>query len=115
MNYSELSGLFKDIIALSKKAKDYKLTQITLELEHQTMDMYQENIDLKHKIEKMENDNDFSKNIQIKDGVYYYKDEPDPYCIRCWDADKKKVHVFKTDYGTWVCPEEVFQERKQGK
>ena len=115
MNYSELSGLFKDIIAWSKKAKDYKLTQITLELEHQTMDMYQENIDLKHKIEKMENDNDFSKNIQIKNGAYYYKDEPDPYCIRCWDVDKKKVHVFKTEYGTWICPEEILQERKQGK
>lgn len=79
MNYSELSGSLKDVIALSKKAKDYKLTQITLELEHQTMDMYQENIDLKRKIEKIENDNYFSKNIKIKDGVYYFKDEPDPY------------------------------------
>lgn len=61
MNYSELSGLFKDIIALSNKAKDYKLTKVILE--HLTMDMHQENIDLKHKIEKIENDNDFSENI----------------------------------------------------
>lgn len=113
MNYSDLSSLIKDIYKLSEKAKDRKLDQEILELDHQTMDLYQENTDLKHKIEKMESDNDFSKNIQIKDGVYYYKDEPDPYCIRCWDADKKKVHVFKTEYDAWVCPEEIYQEKRK--
>lgn len=113
MNYSDLSGLIKDIHKRSEKAKDRKLDQEILELNHQTMDLYLENIDLKHKIEKMENDNDFSKSIQIRDGVYYYKNEPDPYCMRCWDANKKKIHVVKTQYDIWICPEEIYQERKR--
>ncbi|MBI0093064.1 hypothetical protein H3T48_04955 [Lactobacillus sp. M0403] len=113
MNYADFSELFKDIIGLAKKAKDYKLTNVILELQNRTMNLIQENIDLKDQLSKQKDDEDFAKNIKLTEGVYYYKDEEVPYCTRCWDADKKRIHLEKDEYdGIWFCPEEIFLRKK---
>lgn len=112
MNYSDFSELFRDIIGLVKQAKDSKLKNVILELQNKTMDLIQENIDFKDQLSKQKDNDDFVKNIKLIDGVYYYKYEKVPYCVRCWDADKKRIHLQKSEYGTWICPEEIFLRNK---
>ncbi|KJY56134.1 hypothetical protein JF76_07410 [Lactobacillus kullabergensis] len=112
MNYSDFSSLFKNIIELAKKIKDSKVKNAILELQNKTMDLIQENIDLKDQLSRKKDEDEFAKNIKLTDEGYYYKDETTPYCIRCWDADKKRIHLQKSGYGTWICPEEIFLKNK---
>lgn len=112
MNYSDFIKMFENIISLAEKAKDFKLTTAISELSVKTLKLVQENADLKDKLNKQKDNDDFAKNLRITDEGYYYKDEAIPYCIRCWDADKKRIHLQKDGYGTWICPEEIYQRRK---
>ena len=104
MNYSDFIKMFENIISLAEKAKDFKLTTAISELSVKTLKLVQENADLKDKLKKQKDNDDFAKNLRITDEGYYYKDETIPYCIRCWDADKKRIHLQKDGYGTWICP-----------
>ncbi|AWN33739.1 MULTISPECIES: hypothetical protein [Lactobacillus] len=112
MNYSDFIKMFENIISLADKAKDLKLTRAINELGVKTLKLVQENADLKDKLNKQKDDDDFAKSLRITEEGYYYKDETTPYCIRCWDADKKRIHLQKSEYGTWICPEEIFLRNK---
>jgi hypothetical protein len=43
-----------------------------------------------------------------RDGMCYAKDEPHPYCVKCYDVDGKRVHLLRdvnfSNRHVYICP-----------
>ena len=87
----------KEIADLIKKAGDIELYRKIIELEGEIIDLTRENRDL------VENNRELRELLDIKDKLtyrkpFYYQEGDDvPYCPRCWESDRKCVHVIGPD------------------
>ena len=75
-------------------------------------DAQEENRQLKVRITELERFHDISVQFDLDQGVYWYRGYP--YCINCWDADRKPIllegpyRIANTSGSVadqeWVCP-----------
>lgn len=91
------------------KAKIAELAEHLMEARTGLLDAQEEIIRLRAKIGELETAQQFRGKLALKQGVYWEEgDTKQPYCTRCFDADKKAIRLTKhpiSHFGTWLCPQ----------
>lgn len=88
----------KEVAELVKKYNDLDLYQKIIDLRDEIFNLREENLSLKEKNKELENAFNIRGKITREDTVYYLTTENGeklgPYCMTCWDDDKKLINVF---------------------
>ena len=95
----------KEIAKLVKKYNDQELYEKIVNLREQILALREDNLKLKEQIKKIEAAGDIEKKIIREGNCYYFADDSDrknPYCIPCWDYEKKLVGLI-IGQGTIKC------------
>ena len=75
------------------------------------LDAKEEEATLKSRITELERVRDISKDFEYEEGVYWHRGYP--YCVNCWDSDRKPIRLEgpyriantqSSEYRQWTCP-----------
>jgi hypothetical protein len=82
------------------------LTQTLAEAKLKLVDVQEENITLRERITKLEDEIEVQKNL-IWEPPYYWVNKEDkkegPFCQHCYDNDKKLIHLQSPSKGKFFC------------
>ena len=97
----------KEIAALVKKYEDQDLYQRIVDLRDEIFALREENLSLKETLKQMQDAADISDDL-VREGNFYYRklaggSKAGPYCLACWDGDRKLVSVQLYRYGQYQC------------
>jgi len=97
----------KEIAHLIKKYNDQELYQKIVDLRDEIFELRDENLSLKEKVRELLNAADVSNQL-TRNGNQYLRRHPDgsesgPYCMTCWDYDRKLVNLLKLPRGFIRC------------
>jgi len=98
----------KDVVTLVQKADNIDLVKHVLALQTQAQELIEENRNLKEKVRELEGLLQLAKSLSFQAPFYVADGDPVPFCPRCWEADRKPVHVVKIFGGArtrWDCVE----------
>jgi len=96
----------KEVAELVKKYNDLDLYQKIVDLRDEIFKLREENLALRGRAKELEKSKDISSRLRRDGNVYRLKEadgsESGPYCMTCWDADRKLVNVIisKDRFGT---------------
>lgn len=100
---------FKEVADLVKKVGDIELYRRIIELEGEVIEVTRENRLMEAKVEQLESLLRLKEKMDFREPFYFYEGDSVPYCPRCWEADKKAVHVVTifsdTSRQRWDCPQ----------
>lgn len=111
VSFSDVSKSISAIAEIAKRIKNYELTEQVSDLRGLLMDLLDENTQLRSELEKAQLNSDFAHKAVFKDGMYWLKGDSTPFCQRCWEIDHNIVHLGPAGYGTYYCPEELYQRK----
>jgi hypothetical protein len=83
----------KEIAEFVKKYNDDELNQKIGALEGQILALITQIRSLEEAREEKERTLSLIKKMQFKKPFYFQKDDPVPFCPRCWDKEKNPVHL----------------------
>ena len=85
----------KDISALVKKYNDLELMRRIVDLQQEVFDLQQTNLDLQKQIAALRESRQAEGSMIPRPPFnYYYRDgDPVPFCPKCWENDKKPIHL----------------------
>jgi hypothetical protein len=87
----------KDLYRLIEKYNDGPMMKAITELRDDVFRLSEENRDLKAKVRELEEQLSIKAKLFREKNNYYYTDESGkkmgPYCMTCWDGDRKLVNV----------------------
>jgi len=99
-------GIIQDsveVVKLAIKFANPELIERVTALNEQVLDISGKNIECQQKIARLEKElqeaNDKLKlvgEVERKDGYVYLKTEGEPCCSRCFDVDRRLVHIIET-------------------
>lgn len=105
-----LIGTIGTVIKLAGSAKNMEMVNAALELQQKVNDvqmamsnLIDENHTLKQQVRELETRAKLESELRFEQNVYWrYRDgaekpETTPYCPRCWDYEKKLVHLNRGD------------------
>jgi len=99
----------KDVAILVQKADNIDLVKHVLALQTQVQEILDENRALKSRVEELEMLLSFAKTVKFQAPFYFAENDNIPLCARCWEVNKKAVHVVSiykgSDGDRWDCPE----------
>lgn len=99
----------KEVAVLVQKADNIELVKHVLALQTQAQEMLDDNRALKARVEELERLLTFAKTVKFQAPFYFAESDNIPLCARCWEVNKKAVHVVSiykgTDDDRWDCPE----------
>lgn len=99
----------KDVAVLVQKADNIQLVKHVLALQTQAQEILDENRALKTRVEELERLLTFAKTVKFHAPFYFAENDNVPLCARCWEVNKKAVHVVSIFKGAendrWDCPE----------
>lgn len=84
---------YKDIVELMKKGSTLEAQEKIMELREAVIELQDENSELKNHIKEMESQLKFNSSLRFESPFYYSENDEVPYCPKCWEADKKAVHL----------------------
>jgi hypothetical protein len=96
----------KEVAELVRKYNDLDLYQKILDLRDEIFALREENLALRERMKEFEKAQVIAKEIRRDGNVYRRRSsdgtESGPYCMTCWDADRKLVNVIlsKDRFGT---------------
>lgn len=85
---------YRDIVDLIKKGSTIEAQEKIMDLREIALGLQEENLALRDEIRQLRAALDIVPTIKRKGNCYYRLDDIDfdhPYCITCWDADRKLV------------------------
>ena len=88
----------KEVAELVKKYNDLDLYQKIIDLRDEIFTLREQNLEIKERNKELEEALSLKGKIQKEGNVYYVinNDEKDgPFCITCWDDDKKLIHLYE--------------------
>jgi len=98
---------YKDISELLKKGLTIEAQEKIMELREAAIELQEENFTLKAKVKELEEALSFKGQLQRVNNVYYAQSNGTrvggPYCLACWDGDRKLVNVMEFSYGVIKC------------
>jgi hypothetical protein len=98
---------FKDLFKLADAVNNLDLYKKLTELQTRAMELEEENRTLKDEIRTIREQQDISGRMIVNDNSYYVDDGKQldgPFCMRCWDADRKLIRERKgATPGTHFC------------
>lgn len=97
----------KQIADLVKKYNDQELYERIVTLREEILALREENIKLKEALAKNEADAAINEKLVRIGNCYFFKDDTKkerPYCLTCWDADRKLVSLILSSdhWGTHI-------------
>jgi len=96
----------KEVSELIKKYNDQDLYERIVELREQILSLREENIQLREELGNLIKASEIEEEI-IKHGNCYFKKSDEnkdhPYCMTCWDVDKRLVSLLQGLHGTITC------------
>jgi hypothetical protein len=84
---------YNDIVALIKKGSTLEAQEKIMELREAVLELQEENTEQRRRIEALEQQLAFHKALRFDSPFYYAEGDSVPFCPRCWEADKKAVHL----------------------
>jgi len=95
----------KEIADLVKKLDDVDLYRRILTLEQEVFELNEENRSLKERISNLENIKDITSKMTFKSPFWYMEDDEIPHCPRCWESDKRTIHLVEIPDHGFECPQ----------
>jgi hypothetical protein len=97
----------KEIADLIKKYNDQELYERIVTLREEILELREENILLKQNVNKLKEEQAIGSRLIRKGNCYFFTDdekEERPYCLTCWDYDRKLVSLIlsKSGWGTHI-------------
>ena len=83
----------KEVADLIKKIGDIELYRKIVELEGEIVELTRQKRSLEEKTETLEKLLALKQEMVFKKPFYYQDKDPHPYCPKCWEADKKAIHL----------------------
>lgn len=83
----------KDVADLVKKFNDIELNRRILNLENEVLDLSRDKRRAEEKVEELERALKFSRELVLRDGLYWVEGDSTGFCTACWDAKRLAVHV----------------------
>ena len=96
----------KDLAVLVQKADNLELLKHVLALQSQVQDMFNENRTLRDKVGALEATIELARSLSFRAPFYFVVGDETPFCPRCWEVDRKAVHVvliFRNGSTRWDC------------
>ena len=94
----------KDVVLLVQKTDNVELLKNVLSLQSQAVDIQIENQALRDKVKALEERLAFAGTLRFEPPLYYAGDDGTPYCARCWEADRRAIHLKGAWSGRrWEC------------
>ena len=96
----------KEIANLVKKYNDQDLYERIVSLREQILELREDNIKLKEQFKELSKAKDIEDKLVRIGNAYYFKDDSthkNPYCLACWDHDKKLVSMVFGLHNTIRC------------
>ncbi|MDO9465541.1 MAG: hypothetical protein Q7J67_09635 [bacterium] len=96
----------KELAELIKKYNDQDLYQRIVDLRDEIFALREKNLNLKEELRVIKADRDVEAQLTKERNVYFRVDpngtRSGPYCMMCWDSDRKLVNLTQEDGGyTW--------------
>ena len=89
-----------------READKIEQYQLILSTQQQLIDMQKHIAELEAKINELAEQLNISHELSYEKDVYWRTkagSEDGPYCPRCWDVDRKLVHLSNTRTGFYYC------------
>lgn len=106
---------FKDLFKVAETVNNIDLYKKLSELQNSVYGLEEENRALKEELRRRDEQRDIGGRLHPKDNAYYLDDGKQldgPFCLRCWDVDKKLVRErHGATAGTHYCPECSYRRR----
>jgi len=99
--------LIKDAVNIASKAGNRELFDKLIDVQKGSLDLLDENRQLKLKIAELEDNSELTKSLIFKYNCYYKPDDKnydEPFCTNCWDSNHKliRMHKYEDRIGPWV-------------
>ena len=103
----------KEVADLIKKVGDMELYRKMIELQAEVIQLADRNSHLSQEVAELKAKVELRATMKFHDHFYWREGDPDPYCPRCFDVDRKAVHVIGPRAGSlpWTCPQCKFETR----
>ena len=94
----------KDVATLVQKTDNIELVKHILSLQTQALEMQEENRSLRERVGELEGILDFARSLRFEAPFYFGAKDRVPYCARCWEANRRAIHL-KSDWNgrRWEC------------
>ncbi len=131
MDFAGITTLFKEVLALAKKAKNQAVIEKLMDLQEGIFDMRDENHNLKLKIEELnktiqdlEKCPEIEENLEFSGKGFCIKKDAEtkiPYCSHCWATKHQLIPLSQQTHGGWwkytcgTCKTDVCVMNEQGK
>ncbi|QDU46610.1 hypothetical protein Mal52_51320 [Symmachiella dynata] len=96
----------KEIVDLIRKLDNQELYQKICDLRDEIFDIREQNLELREELKRLKEAEDISNELKRDGNVYIRKTtdgtESGPFCMACWDYDRKLVNVRKNNHGGLV-------------
>ena len=83
----------KEIADLAKKYNDDELSQKIAKLEEEIVELTLHAGSLEEENQELKRTFSVIKRMKFKKPFYFQEDDPIPFCPRCWEKDRKPVHL----------------------
>ena len=109
-------GFFGLAVTAESQSQVVELNQMILDAQRQAMDDLEERHALRRKVEELEgelrrvvDDTAIISQMKRRAPFYFQDGDQDPFCTRCVETDRRRVHMIKTirteqRYRIWACP-----------
>jgi hypothetical protein len=100
----------KEIADLVKKAGDIELYRKIVELEGEVIELTRQKRALEERVEAQDKALSLEKELKFSgEGFYWTEGDRVPYCPRCWEVQRRAVHLFHAftndDTTRYDCPD----------
>jgi len=83
----------KDIASLIKKIGDIELYRKIIDLEGEIVEIAGRNHELQKEIEELREKLSFQGKMVFRKPFYYSEGDESPFCPRCWESERKAIHL----------------------
>ncbi len=104
VSFSEAKSILDSVTELVKKAATIDLQEKIMELREYIVSLKDENIAIKEENQILKLQLDAEQSFTLKEGLYWKEGDSVPYCQKCLDGSKKRIHLQIWSDG-WKCLE----------
>ena len=84
---------YKDIVELFKQGLTLEAQEKIMELRVGALPLQEENLALREQVKALEDTLAVSQNMTFRESVYWQEGDANPFCPRCWEDERKAIHL----------------------
>lgn len=97
----------KEIIKLAQQLGSMEIQQKVIELQSQVLELQETVQTLRKENDELKSVEQIDDELVLDDNAYWHKTAPEsrqgPFCMTCWDANRKKVRLVVRRDGLMTC------------